>query len=184
MLGITFSFSIGSVTAKQSDAVRCENENKWSKREGRDINNLNLNIKFKNESHPRVGLRARTILSFLSLCPSATFIPPNGLLGRISCLLLLLLILTSKTMVETEESIYNLIPKEAEVVVKPPLHQSKFKDSSRDLITHNTKKKPMATMGPLKVEKKTPTEFVKKHTNDFDKSKPGILIYLYLILFN
>lgn len=77
-------------------------------------------------------------------------------------------------MVETEESIYNLIPREAEVVVKPPLHQSKFKETSKETITNNPKKKPHATMGPLKVEKKAPTEFVKKHSNDFDKSKPGI----------
>jgi hypothetical protein len=77
-------------------------------------------------------------------------------------------------MVETEESIYNLIPKEEEAINKPPLHQSKFKEASKELITKSPAKKPHATMGPLKVEKKEPTQFIKKHTKDFDKSKPGI----------
>jgi hypothetical protein len=75
-----------------------------------------------------------------------------------------------------EESIYNLIPKEEEAVSKVPLHQSKFKEASKELITTSPKKKPHATMGLLKVEKKAPTSFVKKHTNDFDKSQPGTLI--------
>lgn len=77
-------------------------------------------------------------------------------------------------MVETEESIYNLIPKEEEAMTKAPLHQSKFKEASKELITTSPKKKPSSTMGPAKVEKRAPTQFVKKHTNDFDKSKPGM----------
>lgn len=78
-------------------------------------------------------------------------------------------------MVETEESIYNLIPKEEHEVKKAPVYQSKFKEASKELITTSPKKKQHATMGEAKVEKKAPTQFVKKHTNDFDKSKPGTI---------
>lgn len=79
-------------------------------------------------------------------------------------------------MVEVEESIYNLIPREdAESAPKSPMHQSKFREDSKNIITKSPAKKPHATIGPLKLEKKTPQEFIKKHTNDFDKTKPGAL---------
>ncbi len=57
-------------------------------------------------------------------------------------------------------------------MIKPPMHQSKYREAAKESL-RSPNKKPHATMGPVKVDKSVPTEFVKKHTRDFDVNKPG-----------
>ena len=65
-------------------------------------------------------------------------------------------------MFEEEECIYNLIPKPPPVIVKEPLHKSKFQDQSQFL---TAKKRAHGTMGqPADKIKKDPKNFLKKGT--------------------
>lgn len=65
-------------------------------------------------------------------------------------------------MFEEEECIYNLIPKPPPVIVKEPLHKSKFQDQSEFM---TTKKRGHGTMGePADKIRKDPKNFLKKGT--------------------
>ena len=65
-------------------------------------------------------------------------------------------------MFEEEECIYNLIPKPPPVIVKDPLHKSKFQDQSEFM---TAKKRRHGTMGePADIIRKDPKNFLKKGT--------------------
>jgi len=63
---------------------------------------------------------------------------------------------------DREESIYNLIPKTPEKIVKPDRYQSKFKNTVKD--EQKTNKKECKTMGPAKVSPNDPDKFMKKRS--------------------
>eukprot|EP01112_Ceratiomyxa_fruticulosa_P001446 TRINITY_DN1154_c0_g1_i1.p1 TRINITY_DN1154_c0_g1~~TRINITY_DN1154_c0_g1_i1.p1 ORF type:complete len:244 (-),score=68.78 TRINITY_DN1154_c0_g1_i1:66-797(-) len=66
-------------------------------------------------------------------------------------------------MVDTEESIYNLIPKPEETVAKSPLYKTKFAKESGSTSTSSPKKS--STIGPAKVAPPSPSNFLKKGTS-------------------
>lgn len=63
-----------------------------------------------------------------------------------------------------EESIYNLIPRDAVQAQKNPKYTSKFRSTVKDEYTTN--KGNSKTMGPAKVETRAPDNFVKKHEKE------------------
>jgi len=64
--------------------------------------------------------------------------------------------------VEAEESIYNLIPKTPERLVKPDRYRSKFKETVK--VEQKANKKECKTMGPAKVPLNDPESFMKKRS--------------------
>ena len=73
------------------------------------------------------------------------------------------------------ESIYNLIPKPPPVVVKEPLHVSRFAGSTE---FETVKKRQHGTMGETKEQLKqeySPKNYLKKHSRAVDPPKPRII---------
>lgn len=97
-------------------------------------------------------------------------------------------------MADTDESIYNLIPKpkpvEQKIASSSPLMQRSKKPtngvgSPNGPTSPAVKKKPAATMGPLKVEKKQPDQFLKKHEKDpVRKMPPRMLLHAMLSIYS
>ncbi|XP_074659062.1 enkurin-like [Tubulanus polymorphus] len=67
-------------------------------------------------------------------------------------------------MASTNESIYNLIPRDPERIAKDPRHISKFKTLAKD--EYNANKGSYKTMGPAKVDCPTTDQFLKKHEKE------------------
>jgi len=64
----------------------------------------------------------------------------------------------------SEESIYNLIPREEIKHQKPPRHTSKFRGNVKEEV--NTNKAEYKTMGQAKVPTRPPDNFLKKHEKE------------------
>lgn len=77
-------------------------------------------------------------------------------------------------MAEPAENIYNLIPKEEVKIKKAHRYTSTFRDSVK--VEEQKNKAAHKTMGPAKVEVRSPKEYLQKHTNEATLTQKSALL--------